>query len=90
MQRTYRFGGLRHAHGDADYEEFCAAANSTGVRPEPVQVARRWPPRRRSAGKERRSPTPSPRRPLTSDARIERASTSDGPRTDRDVSQESA
>ena len=33
--------GEWNARGDADYEEFCAAANATRVRPEPVQVLRR-------------------------------------------------
>ena len=49
-----------HARGDADYESFCAAANSTEVRPEPVLVVRRWSACRRGAGKERRPPTSAP------------------------------
>ena len=28
--------GKRNARGDADYKEFCAVANTTRVRPEPV------------------------------------------------------
>ena len=56
------------ARGDEDYKEFCAAANVSPVRPQPVQVVRRWSRRRRGAGTERRSPTPAPRRLLVSDA----------------------
>jgi len=33
--------GRWHARGDADLEELCAAANSTGICPEPVQIVRR-------------------------------------------------
>ena len=76
--------GRWHARGDADYEEFCAAANLTRACPEPVQVARRWSPRRRGAGKERRPPTPDTRRPLHTDTIFERVCTSGGPRSDWD------
>ena len=45
-----------------DYLGFCATANARKIRPEPVLITRRWCPRRRRSGKERRSSTPAPRR----------------------------
>ena len=82
--------GQWHARGDVDYKEFCAAANSSRVCPEPVQVIRRWASCRRGAGKERRPPAPDPRRPRTTDTLLERVRASGGPRSGRDGPQEPA
>ena len=73
------------ARGDEDYEEFCAAANATPARPQPVRVFRRWSSRRRGAGTERRSPPPAPRRLLDSDAPPTGARARGGPKMEASV-----
>ena len=89
--------GVWHVCSDADlypdltdHEGFCAAANARKIRPEPVLITRRWCPRRRRSGKERRSSTPAPRRRGARGSPFVGDGTPGGPRSDRDGSPEPA
>ena len=83
--------GVWHVSGDADlcpdltdYEGFCAAANARKIRPEPVLITRRWCPRRRRSGKERRASTPAPRRRGMGGSSFVRDGPPERPSKDRD------